>query len=94
MKPANERGHSHEHVAALERYDLTVRLAKRHQTTYGCGAAQKTYAGKGANASLWNHAHHADVSAEHDQVIADREAAYLDVQAADPKLRQSSLADV
>jgi len=86
LTSAEERGHSPEHIAALEHYDSTVRLVKRHQRTWHCGTAQKVHPGKGISPGAWSHAYDPNVKAEHDQVIADREAAYEAVQVADPKV--------
>jgi len=86
---AEERGHSPEHIAALEHYDLTVRLVKRHQRNWHCGTAQKVHPGKGISPGAWSHTYDPAVSAEHDQVIADRENAQAAVAiAADPKPNQ------
>jgi len=73
---AEERGRSPEHIAALEEYDLAARLVKRHQRTWYCWT------------TLQCRVHDPAVSAEHDQVIADRANAKAAVVIADTKPSQ------
>ena len=93
MKPASERQHSDEHGQALEAFDLAERKLARHQRDTDCRPPLHGFKAPGRNYNEGRHWADADHLADHIALVEARDAARLAVAAADPKLRQSSLAD-
>jgi len=67
-----------EFAQAIDALDLAERLVKRHQNMWACGPPNRPERSR--------HDNQPEIKAEHDQLIAARDAARENVRAADPKV--------